>query len=248
MHKQRWDVAALVVAGLTLWTLGGVFLWRDLQVPPEIFLAVAAVGAAIASTLSLDERIRWLGPWSLLGCALVGAGWFAVTTSPLLIIPLAVTLVASVVGLARSSLEERHYRLVLWYAFTAAALATSFTVYFHLLTVRWMADEVGRRLILSFLWLGFGVSMIVRSLRKGETYGRDAGFAALALTLGKVIVWDTTHLGGPLRIALLFGGGALLLVGGALAARLPRASAPERLPAPPAPAVRRTLGVRSASW
>jgi hypothetical protein len=224
MSKQRLDVAALVIAGLVLWCVAAVFLWRDLKVPPEAFLGVVAVGAAILSTRRLPERLARLGPGSLLACALIGSGWFAVTTSPLLIVPLGVTVVATAVGLARSTVEERHQRLLLWYALTVAVLATTFAAYFHLLTLRWMADDVGRRLVLSFLWLFFGVALVVRSLRKKETYGRDAGFAALAVTLGKILGYDTLQLGGPLRIALLLGAGTLLVAGGLLVARSPALS------------------------
>jgi hypothetical protein len=237
-HTQRWDVTALVGAGLALWVIAAVFLWRDLDVPLEAFLCVASVGAAVLSMVRVPGRYRWVGPGALLLCAAGGAAWFAATTSPLLIAPLGVTLAATAVGLWRSSVEEKRLRLVLWYALTIATLATSFAVYFHLLTLRFMADDVARRLVLSYAWLAFGVVMVARAVWKGETYGRDAGFAALALTLGKVILYDTTHLGGSLRIVLLLGAGALLIGGAVLVARLPvrgLAGAPQTPPAPPPP-------------
>jgi len=221
MHTKRWDVAVLVTAGVALWGIAAFFLWRDLEVPLEAFLGVAAVGAAGLSMARLPERLRWAGPVALLACGLLGSGWFAATTSPVLIAPLAVTLVATVVGLARSSATDKAQRLVLWYALTVSVLATTGAVYFHVLAVRLMADEVSRRLVLSAVWLVFGLVTVVASLRRQESWGRDAGFAALAIAIGKIVIWDTTHLGGPLRIGLLLGAGALLLAGGLMVSRLP---------------------------
>lgn len=221
MHTKRWDVAVLVTAGGALWAIAAFFLWRDLEVPPEAFLGVAAVGAAGLSAARVPERLRWAGPVALLACGLLGSGWFAATTSPVLIAPLAVTLAATVVGLARSHAADRVQRLVLWYALTVAVLATTGAVYFHVLTVRLMADEVSRRLVLSGVWLVYGLAVVVTSLRRQESWGRDAGFAALAVAVGKIVIWDTTHLGGPLRVGLLLGAGALLLAGGLTVSRLP---------------------------
>ena len=223
MHTKRWDVAVMMGAGLLLWALGAMFLWRDLAVPPEAFLAVGAIGAAAVSVVKLPQGLRWLGPWALLACTVAGGLWFGATTSPLLLLPMVVTLVATVVALKRTSVEEKHHRLVLWYALTLAVLATSLAAYFHLFTLHLMADEVGRRLLLSFLWLLFGLALVVRSARKQDSYGRDAGFLALAIALGKVLVYDTTHLGGPLRITLLLGAGSLLVLGGLLVGRFPPA-------------------------
>lgn len=221
MHAKRWDVAVLVWAGVALWGIAAFFLWRDLEVPLEAFLGVAAVGAAGLSLARLPERLRWAGPAALLACGLAGSAWFAATTSPVLIAPLAVTLLATAVGLRRSPAADRVQRLVLWYALAVSVLATTGAVYFHVLTVRLMADEVSRRLVLSAVWLGFGLATVVASLRRQESWGRDAGFAALAVAVGKIVLWDTTHLGGPLRIALLLGAGALLLLGGLTVSRLP---------------------------
>jgi hypothetical protein len=226
MHTKRWDVVVMMGAGAVLWVLGALFLWQDLAVPPEAFLGIGAIGAAALSIARLPQGLRWVGPWSLLTC-IVGAGlWFRATTSPLLIIPLGVTLAATVVALKRTSVEEKHHRLVLWYSLTLSVLATSVAVYFHVFTLGVMEHEVGRRLLLTFLWLLFGLVMVVRSLRKQDTYGRDAGFLALAFALGKVLLYDTTHLGGPLRITLLLGAGSLFFVGALLAGRFPGAPAP----------------------
>ncbi|MBL9038529.1 MAG: hypothetical protein JNG84_08465, partial [Archangium sp.] len=52
-----------------------------------------------------------------------------------------------------------------------------------------------------------------------ESFPRDAGFATLLVAVSKVVFYDTTHLAGPLRIAALVGGGAVLLLGAMLANR-----------------------------
>ena len=58
MQTKRWDIVVLAAGGLLLWVVGGGLLWRDLQVPPQAFLAVGAVIAAVVSIKKLPERQR----------------------------------------------------------------------------------------------------------------------------------------------------------------------------------------------
>ena len=57
-----------------------------------------------------------------------------------------------------------------------------------------------------------------RKLLRMSYQGRDLDQnPALAVAIGKILVYDMMHLGGPLRLVVLFGGGALLFAGAVLA-------------------------------
>lgn len=219
MQTKRWDIAVLAVGGLLLWAVAGGFLWRDLDVPREAFLALGAVLAAGLAIKRLPEKLGWIGPVLLLSVSGIGGAWFVLTKAVFLVPALAITTAATVVALIRSKPEQKGQQLLLWYGLSAAVLVTSGAVYFHLFTANWLADDVARRLILSFVWLAFGITLVVGAVRGNAAFARDAGFAALAVAVGKILIYDSSHLGGPLRLAVLFGGGALLLGGAAIAAQ-----------------------------
>lgn len=218
MQTKRWDIAVLAVGGLLLWTVACGFLWRDLAVPREAFLGIGAVMAAALAIKRLPEKLGWVGPTLLLGVSGIGGAWFVLTKALYLVPALGIALAATVVALIRAEPEQKGQRLLLWYGLSAATLVTTGAVYFHLFTAHWLADDVARRLILSGVWMVFGVGMVVVAARSQAAFARDAGFAALAIAVGKILLYDTVQLGGPLRLAVLFGGGALLLLG-ALGAR-----------------------------
>jgi uncharacterized membrane protein len=54
---------------------------------------------------------------------------------------------------------------------------------------------------------------------------RDAGFMMLGVAVLKVLLYDTTHLAGPLRVASLAAVGGILLAAGALSARTTKVTA-----------------------
>jgi uncharacterized membrane protein len=68
--------------------------------------------------------------------------------------------------------------------------------------------------VLTLGWLVAGVAMVLYGRQRGEGVIRDAGFAFIALALGKALAYDTTHLSGALRVSGLAGAG-LLMLGGA---------------------------------
>jgi hypothetical protein len=55
MHEKRWDVGVLALAGLGLWGLAAVFLWRDLEVPLEAFLGRHPGGRSIDCSIDLCD-------------------------------------------------------------------------------------------------------------------------------------------------------------------------------------------------
>ena len=214
----KWDVRVLAVTGAGLMGLAGVFLWRDLQVPHELLLAVAA---ALASGVALAEvpRQRPLaGPIALLVTGLVGGLWYAGAKSGLLLPGLGLTVLATAVTVARTwrrteAREDKLQGVLLWYGLTAAVLAASWAFYFHFFTLGFASNDIGRRLVLTLGWLVAGVGLVVYGRNRGEGVIRDAGFAFLAVAVGKALVYDTTHLSGMLRVAGLAGAGALMLGG-----------------------------------
>jgi hypothetical protein len=223
MNATKWDVRVLAVAGAGLLGLAGVFLWRDLQVPMEMLLAIAAVAAAGLAFAGVPRERPLAGPIAVLACAVLGGAWFAATKSGLLLIGLAVTLGAAALVVWRSRRPggepDRIQSFLTWYGLTAAAIATSWAFYFHFLTLGFAGDDVGRRLVLTLGWLVAGVALVLHGRKRGEAVIRDAGFAFVAMAVGKALLYDTTHLHGTLRVAGLAGAGLLMLGGAWLSTR-----------------------------
>jgi len=214
----KWDVRVLAVAGAGLMGLAGVFLWRDLQVPHELLLALAAVGASVVALAELPRERPLAGPIALLATGVVGGLWYAATKSGLLLPGLGVTVLAAGFTVLRthqrpSVREDTLQGVLLWYGLTAAVLAASWAFYFHFFTLGFASEDIGRRLVLTLGWLTAGVGLVVYGRHRGETVIRDAGFAFIAVALGKALLYDTTHLSGMLRISGLAGAGALMLGG-----------------------------------
>jgi uncharacterized membrane protein len=229
VNGTKWDVRVLAVAGAGLLGLAAVFLWRDLQVPMEMLLAVAALGATGLALAGVPQERPLAGPLAVIACAVLGGAWYAATKSSLLLTGLAVTLVAAALAVWRSrgkgGEDDRVQSVLLWYGLTAAAIATSWAFYFHFLTQGFAGDDVGRRLVLTLGWLIAGVALVLHGRARGQGVIRDAGFAFIAIAVGKALAYDTTHLSGTLRVAGLAGAGMLMLGGAWLSTRTPARSA-----------------------
>ncbi|WP_158502028.1 DUF2339 domain-containing protein [Vitiosangium sp. GDMCC 1.1324] len=216
--STKWDVRVLAVAGTGMLGLAGVFLWRDLQVPHELLLAVAAVLASAVALAEVPRERPLAGPLVLLLTGIGGGLWYAATKSGLLLVGLGLTVLTSAITVARTwrhseAREDRLQAVLLWYGLTAAVIAASWAFYFHFFTLGFAADDIGRRLVLTLGWLATGVGLVVYGRMRGEGVIRDAGFAFIAMALGKALLYDTTHLNGTLRVAGLAGAGALMLGG-----------------------------------
>jgi len=223
VNGTKWDVRVLAIAGVGLLGLAAVFLWRDLQVPMEMLLAVVAVGATGLAFAGVPRERPLAGPIAVIACGVLGGAWYAATKSGLLLVGLTVTLVAAALAVWRSrpvSAEpDRLQSVLVWYGLTAAAIATSWAFYFHFLTLGFAWDDVGRRLVLTLGWLVVGVALVLHGRKRGEGVIRDAGFAFIAIAVGKALAYDTTHLNGTLRVAGLAGAGMLMLGGAWLSTR-----------------------------
>jgi hypothetical protein len=207
----------LSVGGAGFLALAAIFLVRDLALPPETLLGAAALLASIAAVLGRPRRWPWVGPGGLLAVAIGGGAWYLAVTSPALLPGLAL---AAVGAIATVVLHERRTfaspssaaNPLAWYAAGTAFLAASAALYFHFLTLGVADESVARRLIPTIAWLAIGLGLLVASRSRTSPPGRvGVGFIAVATV--KALVYDSTHLQGPLRVTVFAAVGALLLAG-----------------------------------
>lgn len=222
MHTAttKWDVKVLGGVGGGLLMLAVVFLWRDLQVPRELLLAVAAVGAAGLAFLHVPHTRGLMGPVTVLACAVAGGLWYAATKEGLLLVGLALTLAVATTlvlrwGLQPGAEQDRVRDVLIWFGLSAAAIAASWAFYFHFLTLGIAEDNVARRLVLTLGWLVAGVALVLTARQRGMPVMRDAGFVFVAIAVGKALLYDTMNLHGSLRVVGLAAAG-VLMVGAAL--------------------------------
>ncbi|HEY8206925.1 MAG TPA: DUF2339 domain-containing protein [Myxococcaceae bacterium] len=224
LNPTKVDLRVLWTTGTLLCVLAGVFLWRDLEVPFSALPAAIAVVLAGFSMSKVDRKMPLVAPILMLFLVAGVGGWYALFRDPILLAPLGVCLVASIGMVIReprdaSTPEEQVRRVTVWYGMVLAALASSWATYFELVTLRFPGDET-RRLLLTGLWTAVGVGLVLAARWRDRPAARDAGFAFLAAGVGKLVLYDTSHLFGMVRIAELAAGGAVLFGAALLAARL----------------------------
>lgn len=223
-NPTKVDLRVLWITGTLLCTLAVVFLWRDLAVPASALGAVMAVVIAGVSMSRVDRRMPLVAPVLMLLLVVGVGGWYVAVRDPILLAPLGVCLAASLGMVAREprdarTPEDQVRRIAVWYGMVLAALAASWATYFELVTVRFPGDEA-RRLLLTAAWVAAGVVLIICARWRDRPAARDAGFAFLAAGVGKLVLYDTSHLYGLIRIAELAGAGAVLLAAAALTSRM----------------------------
>lgn len=227
----KWDVKVLGGLGGALLALAAVFLWRDLHVPAEALLIIAACATLALAFLSVPRGGGLLVfPIAVLATSVSGGLWYAATKHPLLLVGLALTLVTSIVMLPRAQKNsdttvERVRDVLVWFGLTAATIAATWAFYFHFLTLGVAEDHIARRLVLTLGWLVIGVVMVFLGRKGGTPVIRDAGFCFVAISVGKTLLYDTAHLDGTLRVAGLAAAGLLMLGTAWLSARSTPANA-----------------------
>jgi hypothetical protein len=103
---------------------------------------------------------------------------------------------------------------VVWFALIASSLACSWTTYFNFLTTH---DElIERRLAFTLFLIVVGVVSSVFGRKSPLPFLGILGLTFMVAGVAKALAYDTTHLHGFLRIGVFAGGGAMLLLGGAL--------------------------------
>jgi hypothetical protein len=223
------ETQVMGVAGAGLMLLAGFFLWRELQVRAEVLLVLGAAVAAVAATVLRRLKVQLMGPVLLLIATGGGALWYGATREPLLlaglVVAFAAALVLAVLDRRTPPLEsslDRWHRLLSWHGVGVAGLVTSFSVYFQVFDASDLSlqDFVARRAILSLGWLLSGVGLVLFGRASRATELRDAGFLVLAAAVSKLLIYDTTHLDGLLRVGALAVAGVVLLGSAAVVRRL----------------------------
>ncbi|HEX2657056.1 MAG TPA: hypothetical protein VHU40_02235 [Polyangia bacterium] len=226
---------ALAVGGALFLVAAGFFLWRDLALPTELVALAVTVLAAV--TTLLGARRGWppaVGPVALLATSAGSGLWFLATKEPRLLPALGVALVGSLIALARDDRRRRRQargeadlaHWVSWHAFGTALLATTSALYFVFLTTGVAADSVARRLIPTVLWLAVGLGLLVGADRRHRG-AEHVGLALIGVAVLKAAVYDSTHLSGGLRVAVLAAVGGLLVFAGTVVRRPRRPTLPE---------------------
>ena len=207
----------LAVGGAGFLILAGFFLWRDLALPPAAMLIAAAALASAAATLQWPRRWPAVAPAALLAISAWGGLWYVALKSPSLLPALAVTAAGSIAALAiRESgggwSDSGWARRLTWYAAGAAFLVATWALYFYLFTLGVASESVVRRLIPTIVWLAVGLALLVAG-RTRSAPPAQVGISLMAVALTKALFYDTTHMYGPSRVAVLGAVGVLLLSG-----------------------------------
>jgi hypothetical protein len=220
----------LAAGGAAFLALAALFLVRDLAMPPETLLDAAALLAAVTAVLRPPRRVPWIGPAVLLAISVAGGCWFLAVESPALLPALALAAVGSIASVAMherraspspSRLDDRTRRLA-WYAAGVAFLVATGALYVHYFTFGFADESPARRLIPTIAWLAIGLALWIAAPSRESASGRVAmGFVAVALL--KALIYDSTHLQGPLRVTVFAAVGALLLAGARLVVHRERA-------------------------
>ena len=226
---EKVETQVMGVAGAGLMLLAGFFLWRELQVRAEVLLVLGALIAAASAVVLRRMHIQLIGPVLLLGATGLGALWYGATREPLLLGGLVVAFAAAallaIIELGKPALESgvsRWHRMLSWHGVALGGLVTSFAVYFQVFDASDLSlqDFVARRAILSLGWLLAGVGLVLFGRSRRATEVRDSGFLVLAAAVSKLLIYDTTHLDGLLRVGALAVAGVVLLGSAAMVRRL----------------------------
>lgn len=212
-------------AGAALLALAGVFGWRELHLEPAFLLSVGSGAGLVLSSVMKRRPLVDGGLLITWGCGALGGLWFAAARTPALLPGLALALLSSLVflflGYPRARAQQAVRSVALGFAgLVVTVLSASWSLYFHFLTAGVAADSVARRLVLTVVWALLGVVLVVTSSRLREAAMRYAGYVLVLAATCKALLYDTTHLGGGLRVLVLLAAGAVL-IGGALLSKAP---------------------------
>jgi hypothetical protein len=177
-------------------------------------MTVLALVAGTAAVLRWPRAWPALAPAALMAVTVGAAAWFTLEKQPALLPPLAIALVTGAAAVLRS-LHEGEQKLadrLIWYAFGAALLAVTWGLYFHFFTAGFAAEWVARRMIPTVVWLGLGLALFIGG-RGRVAAAAHVGAGFIAVAVGKAALYDTSHLHGYLRIAVLAAVGVLLVFG-----------------------------------
>lgn len=225
------DVVVLQLVGLSVLGLAAAFSVAELELERPLLVLPFSAMATLLALRDLGGWGRWLTPLILLGAVVVsGATWLSLKWPVLLVGVLLPVVGAGWVALrlarmpavpaAKTEALPRLPELLTWQTIGLGLLSLTGGVYFHLLTLR--VDHLARRPVLTLAWAVLGVGAVLLGRKRSDSAPRDAGFVVLAAAVLKVMLYDTTHLFGVLRIAALGAVGAVFLAGAHLLRRAAR--------------------------
>ncbi len=221
MEAKKVEPMVLRFVGSALLMVAGFFVWQELHVESEVLVIVGAVLTALIAWFTSRKGVALVGPLLLAATSGVAGFWYAANKEPVLLIAMGLAFAASM-ALALASLKERRrdnagdrlHRMVTWIAMAGSGIIGSFAAYFQIFDAsesNGLGDFVARRAILSLFWLTSGTALVLFGRLRQATEARDAGFVVLAAAVAKLMIYDTTHTDGVVRIAALAIGGAVLL-------------------------------------
>ena len=215
--------------GVAFFSMAAALLFRQLELPATWLVVGVAATALGATVRSARGEVPWLFPAGLaITTALSVLTWLA-TKDATQLIGVAACVGAVTILAARThqlwavspggpfSEKGRLPALVTWLTLGFGASALAGAIYFHALTLN--VDSEARRLVLSFSWVALSMGLLLFSRMKRHLAARDAGFAVLALSLSKILFYDSTHLDGFLRIAVFGIAGVMLFMFGSVRPR-----------------------------
>jgi uncharacterized membrane protein len=212
--------------GGVLLAVTAVLIWNEVKMDAVVLLLSASV-AALSGSLWLERKKTFVyGPLATLATVGVGAIWYGATREPLVLGALGVGF-ATFLATAwrhrdRTRLESSTWHRVLSFQGVAwSGLALSLATDFHLFHGSELLDEgfIARRVILTVAWLLGGLGLLVVGQKREDGPVQGAGAVLMVASLGKLLIYDTTHLDGVLRIAAYAAAGVMLMVGGTLLTR-----------------------------
>jgi Predicted membrane protein (DUF2339) len=157
----------------------------------------------------------------VLGTTGLGGLWYAASREPSLLVGLGIAFAAALAlalveprGPTPATPVDRWHRLLAWHGVALSGLVASLAFSFQLFDASDLSLQgfVARRALLSLAWLLAGLALVLGGRARRATELRDAGFVLVAAAVVKLLVYDSTHLDGPVRV------GALAVAGVALVA------------------------------
>lgn len=235
VETKKSEPKVLGAVGALLLALAGFFVWQELHLATEVLMVPIAIAAAAIAWLAARKDFTLVGPLALTAVSVVAGTWYGANKEPLLLIAMSIGAVAAIAVAISTSMRERvetasakFHRMAAWGGVAVAGLITSFAGYFHIFNASesaGMEDFVARRAILSLTWLLSGTALVLFGRARQATEIRDAGFLVLAASVAKLMLYDTTHLDGGIRIGALAVGGAVLVAASFISSRINRVEA-----------------------
>ena len=215
-NAMQWLGGALLV-------IAGVLVWREVSLEAVVMLLVGS-GAAMVGTLVLERKKKsLLGPALTLASVVVSSAWYAATRDPLVLLSLASGFATfawlAFANRARTALVMTPaHRMFAWQGLAWSGLALTLATSFHLFHGSELLGDgfVARRVIVTVAWLAAGLAGVVWGGKREDRAVLNAGLVLTVAALGKLLLYDTTHLDGVLRIAAFALAGGLTWVGGRL--------------------------------